>query len=140
MKLIGSCFLSTFDTDDHIFDDERQHVEENRLFTSINNLPTVYEAVKEWLVVQDKSSEASGSRYRIPQVASTSSTHPPTRVEGTTAVIWMATAIAASKISDDGGANYHLQGTKNDDFALFILVYFTFYFSLFFGDLLTMLL
>ncbi|KAJ0526327.1 hypothetical protein HanHA300_Chr09g0321881 [Helianthus annuus] len=98
MKLIGSCFLSTFDTDDHIFDDERQHVEENRLFTSINNLPTVYEAVKEWLVVQDKSSEASGSRYRIPQVASTSSTHPPTRVEGTTAVIWMATAIAASKV------------------------------------------
>ncbi|KAM0052512.1 hypothetical protein Hdeb2414_s0007g00249041 [Helianthus debilis subsp. tardiflorus] len=30
------------------------------------------------------------------------------------------------KISDDGGANYHLQETKNDDFALFILVYFTF--------------
>ncbi|XP_021989569.1 PHD finger protein ALFIN-LIKE 3 [Helianthus annuus] len=39
----------------------------NCLFTSINNLPTVYEDVKEWLVVQDKSSEASGSRSRIPQ-------------------------------------------------------------------------
>ncbi|KAJ0735186.1 putative chromatin regulator PHD family [Helianthus annuus] len=39
----------------------------NRLFTSINNLPTVYEAVKKWLVVQDKSSEASRSRSSIPQ-------------------------------------------------------------------------
>ncbi|MFS7988021.1 putative chromatin regulator PHD family [Helianthus anomalus] len=38
----------------------------DRLFTLINDLPTVYEAVREWLVVQDKSSEASGSKSRIP--------------------------------------------------------------------------
>ncbi|KAJ0955838.1 putative vinorine synthase [Helianthus annuus] len=40
-------------------------------------------------------------------VASTSSTHPPTRVEATTAVIWKAAAKAASKVRNFGPQSPH---------------------------------